>query len=153
MTDSDHEEADMDKLELSSDSTDIITKKRLREEDSEDETKNVCTKKQRNFSGEQSEILKVENPKINSDKNNTDEYNIKEEKHTIFSKSQQNVHEKFLSESNMKEDKEKQDNKLIKEENGNDSPFDKDSMDEIIHDFINETVEEDRKIKVITGIN
>lgn len=153
MTDSDHEEGDMDKLELSSDSTDIITKKRLREEDSEDETKNLCTKKQRNSSGEQSEILKIENPKINSDKNNTDEYNIKEEKHTICSKSEQNVHEKFLPESDMKEDKEKQDNKLIKEENGNDSPFDKDnSMDEIIHDFMNETVE-DIKIKVITGIN
>lgn len=147
MTDSDHEEGDMDKLELSSDSTDIMTKKRSREEDSEDETKNLSTKKQRNSFGEQSGIVKKEN--INSDKNNINEYNIKEEKHTIYSKSEQNVQEKFLPESNMKEDKEKQDNKLIKEENGNDSPFDKDdSTDEIIHDFVNKTIE-NTKIKVI----
>lgn len=125
----DSEEGDMDKLELSSDSTDIIiTKKRPRMEDSEDEANNSSTKKQRNSSNdEQSEILKKDNAEAVSGKNDTNEYDVKEEKHTIYSESEQNVHEKFLSEPNMdKEDKEKQDNKPIKQENGNENLLDKD---------------------------
>ncbi|KMQ88266.1 hira-interacting protein 3, partial [Lasius niger] len=127
----DSEEGDMDKLELSSDSTDIIiTKKRPRMEDSEDEANNSSTKKQRNSSNdEQSEILKKDNAEAVSGKNGTNEYDVKEEKHTIYSESEQNVHEKFLSEPNMdKEDKEKQDNKPIKQENGNENLLDKDEL-------------------------
>ncbi|XP_029659132.1 HIRA-interacting protein 3-like [Formica exsecta] len=130
MADSDHEEADMDKLELSSDFADIImTKKRPREEDSaEDESNNLSTKKQRNFFDEQTEISKEDNTETISDKNGTDEYNVKEEKHTIYSESEQNVQEKFLSELNMhkEENKEKQDIKLIKQENGNEILLNKD---------------------------
>ncbi|XP_070171977.1 HIRA-interacting protein 3 [Polyergus mexicanus] len=138
MADSEHEEADMDKLELSSDSADIImTKKRPREEDSaEDEANNLSTKKQRNFFDEQIEISKEGNTETISDKNDTGEYNVKEEKHTIYSESEQNVQEKFLSESNMhkEENKEKQEIKLIKQENGNEILLNKDCsiMDENI---------------------
>ncbi|KAL6420117.1 hypothetical protein ACFW04_014078 [Cataglyphis niger] len=135
MADSDHEEGDIDKLELSSDSDTIMTKKRPREEDSAEDEANNLSKKQRNSFDEQTEILKKNNTKtISSDKNGTDEYNVKGEKHTIHSGSEQNIQKKSPSVSNMhkEENKEKQNIKLIKQENGDEILLNKDCsiMDE-----------------------
>lgn len=149
MADSDHEEGDMDKLELSSDSDIIMTKKRPREEDSaEDEANNLSTKKQRNSFDEQTEILKKDNTEIISDKNGTNEYNVKGEKHTIHSESEQIIQEKSLSASIMhkEENKEKQNIKLIKQENGNEILLNKDCS------IIDENIGNIKK-EVITYIN
>lgn len=141
MAESDHEEGDMEKLELSSDSQmDIITKKRPRVEDSEDEARNSPVKKQRNSSDEQSEILKEDNAETILDKNGTDEHDTKEENQDIL-ESEQNALEKFLSKSNMDE-KEEQDIK-IKQKSGDESLSEKDSsmdMDESITNTKKEVV-------------
>lgn len=151
MVDSDHEEGEMDKLEISSDSTDIIiTKKRPRMEDSEDEAKNLPTKKKHNFSNEQSEILKEDNTETVSHKNNTDQYDIKKEPQTVYSESEQN---ESNTDKKDEENKEKQDCKPIKQENGNESLLNKDDSIVDENSFKINNKEKGIKIKVRTYIH
>lgn len=112
MVKSDHsetEEGDMDKLQLSSDSVDAtVPKKRPKVEDSEDETDLPAKKRQSSF-GEWSKTFKNDNVKI-SDKNNIDEHDVTEERHTFSGLSPKN------EESDInKKDKDIQDGKLMQE--------------------------------------
>lgn len=133
MVNSDHsetEEGDMDRLQLSSDSIDAISsKKRLRVEDSEDETDLPAKKRQSSFS-EWSKMLENDNAKI-SDKNNIDERDVKEERRTfsgLSPKNEENVQEESLSESDVdKKNKDLRDGRL-KEENKSKSAQDENSI-------------------------
>lgn len=132
MIESDHsetEEGDMERLQLSSDSIDIDTsskRKRLRADDSEDETNLPAKKRQSSFS-ERSKILKNDNVETILDQNNTDGCNIKEES-TLCPKNEQNVQKLSLSESNVDEECEKKQDSVLKQENGNKSPLDENNI-------------------------
>ncbi|XP_011163085.1 cylicin-1 isoform X2 [Solenopsis invicta] len=106
----------MDRLQLSSDSVDtVLPKKRLRVEDSEDDT-DLPAKKRQSLFNEQLKILQNDDSET-LDKNDTNACNVKEEKTILYPEKEQNVQEIFLSDSNMgKKNKDKQD---AKQENGN----------------------------------
>ncbi|XP_067210166.1 uncharacterized protein DDB_G0286299 isoform X2 [Linepithema humile] len=118
-------EENVDKSELSLDSMDFPIKKKSKMEDCVDEAKDLSSKR--------SEILKENNDEAISDKNSTDEYNTKKEKHIIHSENGQN--ETSLCKSNeMKEGKKLK--KLVKQENKNKSSLnmDEDSAEIKIND-------------------
>lgn len=122
---SETEERDMDRLQLSSDSTDATPpKKRLRVEDSENETDLPAKKRQSSFS-EQSRMVKNDDAEIISNKNNINECNVEEERYALHLENEQTAE---MSESNMdRENKEKQDGRL-KQETRNDSPPNKNNV-------------------------
>ncbi|XP_071572310.1 uncharacterized protein [Temnothorax nylanderi] len=134
MVESDHsetEEGDMDKLQLSSDSIDgILPRKRLRVENSEDDTELPAKKRQSSSFDEQSRMIKDDNAEIISDKNNIDECNVKKERYTLCPENEQTVQAISLNQSESDTDgetKEKRDDKL-KRENGNESPLDENNI-------------------------
>lgn len=118
---SETEEGDMERLQLSSDSVDTIPpKKRLRVENSEDEVDLPATKRQSSVS-EQSRMMKNDNAGTNSNKDNTDGFDVEKERYTLCPENKQTVQEIFQSEPDMdKENKEKR-NRKLKQENGNEN--------------------------------
>lgn len=120
MVESDRSEAekeDMDRLQLSSDSIEdtVLPKKRLRVEDSENETNLPARKRQISFS-EQSRMVKNDNAETMSDKDNINGCNVKEERYILCPENEQTVQEISLSKLNVdRENKEKQDGKLNQE--------------------------------------
>lgn len=117
---SETEEGDMNRLQLSSDSIDTVpSRKRLRVEDSENET-DLPAKKQQSSFGEQSRMVKNDDAETILDKNNINGCNAEEERYILCPENEQTIRE--MSESNMDgENKEKQDGKS-KREIRNESP-------------------------------
>lgn len=126
---SETDEGNMDRLQPSSDSIDIISpkKKRLRVDDSEDEI-NLPAKKRQSSFNERSKILKNDNAETISDQNNTDECKVKEERYTLYPKNKQNVQKLSLSELNMDEEYEEKQDGRLKQKNGNKSPLDENNI-------------------------
>lgn len=120
------EEESINKLELSLD----FKKKKLKMEDCTTETKDLSSKK---LQSEQIKVLKENNDEAVSDKNSINECNTKKEKHTICLENGQN--ETALCKSNMNTKEEKQLNKLIKQENKDES-------------YLNMYVDEDSEVKI-----
>lgn len=111
---SESDEGDLDGLRLSSDSTDITPKKRLRAEGSEDET-DLPAKKRQNTFNERSKVLD-DNAEAVSDKDNTDGCDMKEKKYTQRPENEQK--ETSPTESDVDgETKEKQSCELKQESN------------------------------------
>lgn len=95
------EEEDMEKLQLSSDSIDMIPpRKRLRVEASEDETDLPVKKRQGSF--DERPRVKTDNAETVLDKTNIDERTVREEGSAVCPENEQTVQEN-------QEDKEKQD--------------------------------------------
>jgi len=145
---SETENGDMDRLQLSSDSIDsVLSKKKLRVEDSEDEI-DLPVKRQRNSFGERSKMLKNDNTEIVSEKNNTDKYNVKEDDSTLCVENEQNIQE--ISESDMNKKKQ---HSRVKQENENKSILDENNIapskslgetnikEEIVEDMVITTIE------------
>lgn len=140
---SETEEGDMDRLQLSSDSVDIILpKKRLRVEDSENEI-DLPAKKRQN-SGEQSRMVKNDNTENISDKNNINGCNIEEERYILCPENEQMVRE--MCDSNMdRENKEEQDDSL-KQETKSKSPPNETNI--VLNDFPEEiNVQKETKVR------
>ncbi|XP_077282586.1 uncharacterized protein LOC143908701 [Temnothorax americanus] len=134
MVGSDHsetEEGDMDKLQLSSDSTDgVLPRKRLRVENSEDDAELPAKKQQISSFGEQSRMIKDDNAEIISDKNNMDECNVKKEKYTLCPENEQTVQPTSLNQSESDTDGENKEIRgdKLKRDNGNESPLDENNI-------------------------
>lgn len=117
---SESDEGDLDGLHLSSESTDASPKKRLRAEDSEDET-DLPAKKRQNAFNERSKVLD-DNAEAISDKDNTDGCDVKEKKYTLCPENEQK--ETSPTESDVDgENKEKQSCEL-KQENNDETALD-----------------------------
>lgn len=117
---SESDEGDLDELRLSSESTDATPKKRLRAEDSEDET-DLPAKKRQNTFNERSKVLD-DNAETISDKDNTDGCDVKEKKYTLCPENEQK--ETSPTESDVDgENKEKQSCEL-KQENNDETALD-----------------------------
>lgn len=117
MVDSDRsetEEGDMERPQLSSDSvTAVLPKKRLRVENSEDETDLPAKKWQSSFN-ERSQMLKTDNTETISNKNNTNRCDVKEKRYILGPENEQNIQE--ISESDTyRKNKDEQDDSLKQE--------------------------------------
>lgn len=124
MVDSDRsetEEGDMERPQLSSDSvTAVLPKKRLRVENSEDETDLPAKKWQSSFN-ERSQMLKTDNTETISNKNNTNRCDVKEKRYILGPENEQNIQE--ISESDMyRKNKDEQDDSLKQESENKSAP-------------------------------